>query len=361
MIKEFILIQHSPIIHFQWRQLGASLRATELKSSLIKHLKIDPKCKNQKFEVRVLSKNSFTENVTNSLYFAHKLRNIPSDLKKQFLSNNEITVQINTYFNNTLMKKIETTLPVVLALNNFGTRNNKGFGSYFLRFKNNNTEYERNDFENILKTNINTCLFYFDIDPKIIEPFFAIKLIYSIIKSGFTYKNKTERFDYHSLLAEYFLNNSIIWEKPEIRTFLGINHVARRDCNLEKNFKEDFKNFKNKYVRALLGASEIQTWQVNKKVMVEFPEGIERIPSPLTFKVFKEKDKYHVYFWPNSFFSRVLNKEFIFSSNNRQLMLFTPCEFKICDFLEFVLNKFKNIQNNNNYFDKRSIHIERVV
>ncbi len=176
--KTFHLKQHTPIIHFQSDQKGASLRATELKPKLDKFLFGLFKEQNQKIDDKWLVGNGKTEHkaldykvkiqtgaikdtylidsymsrrdkgtiermgykaLAPSSYFADT-KNIKDknwDLMKKGLFFEELErgcgyeVEIEFFsFQTELLEEIEKHFDTFLLLTNFGTRQSKGFGSF---------------------------------------------------------------------------------------------------------------------------------------------------------------------------------------------------------------------------------------
>ncbi len=119
---EFKLIQHTPIIHFQSYQDGATLRATELKPKLDKFL---------------LSKNSkLPKSDKDSLNYKVKITskdNKVTDIK--FVTSNNLKINFFS-FNSEILKAIKENFSSFLAINNFGARQKKGYGSFSIKANN---------------------------------------------------------------------------------------------------------------------------------------------------------------------------------------------------------------------------------
>lgn len=347
------LKQHTPIIHFQPEQEGATLRASELKPLMNQYL--EEKYHN-KYQMKLISKNKVRpkEPGKELLFFGNQGSEQNKWLKT--LEGQKISLEINPYFDQTLKNKLHEILPIVLTLNNFGNRKNKGTGCYTAETQ------TRDQFEDILKEHVyqktNHKVYYWDINEysAIGEVFESIKFFYSLLKSGITVKlrDKPQRTDYSSLLYRYFLENPrlITWEKAKIKSDWAIGHTTKTE---ENTFTKHTTN--NKFIRALLGTGENQMWmsEDRRNIKIEFPVEYERIPSSLVFKIFttREKNTPHasarIYFWANDDYKKLLDKPFVFkSAGKKDINIDTPSNFDIEDFLDWSKKEISNLSINNN-------------
>jgi len=136
------LEQHTPIIHFQHDQPGASLRGSELKPKLDRFLsdKINKDLyrSNGKldYKVKILGKttvaNSKFGNISdNDLYFGNMGKNT---FKKKFVHSENTKIHFFS-FNYKILDEIKKHFEAFLANHNFGARQNKGFGSFYIKDK----------------------------------------------------------------------------------------------------------------------------------------------------------------------------------------------------------------------------------
>jgi hypothetical protein len=128
------LVQHTPIIHFQHDQPDATLRATELKPKLDRYL-AEPTGREGPFryQLRIRPLGEQTQNDegfgSRYLYFG----NVGSGRKKHAVQYAEgAELSFNTYFDQSLADAIREALPRCLALENFGCRQNKGYGCFYI-------------------------------------------------------------------------------------------------------------------------------------------------------------------------------------------------------------------------------------
>ncbi len=147
----FKLKQHTPIIHFQHEQYGATLRASELKPKLDKFLiekfkekdidfskwLINGQEKALDYKVRVdvvisdIEKRMIREGRNNQYGFffgtiGEEYRRNPKGLT---FTGGEIELHIHS-FKTELLNEVEKNIVLYFERTNFGTRQNKGFGSF---------------------------------------------------------------------------------------------------------------------------------------------------------------------------------------------------------------------------------------
>jgi len=359
---EFTLRQHTPLIHFQHIQDGATLRATEVKPKLDRFL-IDKLKKNNQFDERWLlgdeSKasldyklfiyphdDSHEENIGIELYNAgnRNRKAIPLVLanmgvqardrkyKRLVLYGNskntgEILIEIFS-FHNDLLNRIKEHFADFIFRNNFGNRQTKGFGAFYVHendeiFKNPSSKY------------------WFSVDlsqqasneEKIKRVFEHIHLLWKAFRSGLNDgcrdKNTQEfktTFYFKSLIFAYAKSKNIQWEKKTIKNHIFMDKLEEqkeRKKNIvrspnrqisDKEFNKEFPLFfesSTKYLmKDMLGLASEEEWiaeyddklikkHVKKSendsetvwIVPKEDEKIERYPSPVTFKPIFDENK----------------------------------------------------------------------
>jgi hypothetical protein len=338
-IKEYELKQHSPIIHFQYDQNNATLRATDLKPRLDELL--DNKGHKKRYKLRIINEGDHVKKTRpHSMYFG-KLKKSNAML---FFDN--VKLQVNTFFNKTLAMEIEQALPICFAYNNFGARKSKGFGSFFVK----NTSIEQ-----IYKNNkCKHAVYCFDKNPAW-EAFDQIDALYKAMKPGVN----VDGFYNKSLLWKFFHNeyNLFNWEKR----LLKLNIINR---------SIDLKEMKNFYIRGLLGLAnnyffkdlietqldseysdneifKLKNGPANFKVTHKNNK-IKRFESPVTFKPINDKiyiilRNEHFDFYPN--FKTKKNYAYL-----KKLWLTIPKDFSLEKFMNFVCIEI----NENNFMNSNS-------
>lgn len=340
--KSYTLKQHTPIIHFQGDQSGATLRATELKPKLDMFLidKIPTLKRRQHFNSESLDyKIRIVYNGKNVIdypkTYVNKKKGDQGYTAPYFADGTSIDqvgdIKISfTSFDTAILDAIDTYLPLFLTYENFGTRQSKGFGSYHLK------DLKPNEFELLLQKHTNPVykLVTQGNSPK--DAMEKIDLFYKELKTG------TNRPYVKSILFQYMCSKDVGWEKrwlkekyPEI--IHGDNTPV--DCSPRKEYF---------YIRAMLGLAETNEFRPPEgkrtiRIKSTDKEGdkpkIQRFKSPITFKVFNNQ----IYLLHNDSYLDLLDKEFEFSLNGKVNKLKTPKSFDLKKFLSYVEKEHKKI------------------
>lgn len=415
---EFTLKQHTPIIHFQHGQDGATLRATEVKPKLDRYLieKLElvgnngkPKAEYKSwfindgkdhqsldYKIRIESIGStnckdanYTENNQGKFRpnFPCIFGNVETKNEWHYLTwTNVIVLSIQCY-DVKLKDKICTQINSFLLLNSFGFRQSKGFGSYYLIESSNH--YIRP---------INKYHFSVDVSgiaddfTKYTKLFKVIDLFYKTLRSGINTSNFGGIY-FKSLMFMYAKSERFHqqWDKRTIREHFYQDHPTYRDVKGRRindsngTVHYDKGRNGNMLFRDLMGLSTEQDWMnygkmkkdkngnsILNKGQVSYGTDlitksalngeIDRFKSPITFKPIKREnvDIYDVYLIPNSIPSDFLNKTFTVSSstsNARNLNMTTPAEFILDDYLDFC---FKTIFPNDGAFNAHVVNNTNV-
>ncbi|HAD13439.1 MAG TPA: hypothetical protein DCF33_13515 [Saprospirales bacterium] len=403
----FHLKQQTPHLHFLHRQAGPTLRITELKAKLdrliAKHefqdqfeqareylvgynhangkrdalktkwdnehfrafdyrMRLDfPTRAEDKQEMWAISTPSakFGKTIKNESnddylaetpYFADndKTDLLHEDLKKGILFIKPIQLSIFT-LHDRLRKALKECLPMLIAQENFGCRQSKGFGSYWL---------ENQSFEEAVKKLIDkgeiqgAWSLRKTFRPEDLNDLFRqISSDYRSIKSGFNHPMDPSKYK-KSLLFTYFADKSNIrWEKRKIKQDIqlvrpGILKQNRdpldRANGKDENYYQDppGSNYEYKYIRALLGLAEQFEFQSSYgdkiKVKVSHPD-IERFKSPITIKVVNGRIYWLALHHQTD---NIVGKVFEFSAEQGSTSFFrntpiaVPTKFDLGDFLQ---------------------------
>ncbi len=389
---EFTLKQHTPIIHFQSEQSGATLRATELKPKFDRFLKqyafgdevpreflIDEDKDALDYKVNIKSNNVKVEDFKNKTYFG----NMGKD--KDDKEYRKTTIIINTFkieffsFKLDLLEKIKQLFSSFLARTNFGTRQNKGFGSFYIDKSDDKFISPKEALDKIKSVYI-YAIYKNENSEKV---FSHVEVIYPLIKTGINYpdypkkdhprgytdKNgkikqvpdpeagRGKRASYYkSYLFQYMLN-----QNPPI----GNEKRFIKENFFRPNLQTDSDNITKKYVRALLGISDgIEFKDHERKGEIEYSNSkIERFKSPLTFKVIENQ----LFIISEGINSEIYDKSFSFSNTfkrqgknttvTRDIFIPSCTEFNLEDFLFSCADYFNDQlavkKNNKNIFDNK--------
>ena len=301
-----LLKQHTPILHFQWPQKGATLRASDLKPRLDRYIRKmfynGDRSVKLRYKLKIsysgaeIFKGSDKHRDHDCMYFGN-MGDTPEYKKKFHIHVPELELEFNTYFNPNLKTQIEKALPVCLALENFGTRSNKGNGCFFIKGK------SRDNFEEILKSNHIGKIFCFDIDKS--DYFFAIKTLYTLMKSGINLDVRGKKLRFKSAIFKYFKSRNVTWDKKAVKQHF-LPHA--------KSNSWVSSNSRSEYARVVLGGSDIQDWRFYNRRLHINSANFDRIPSPIVFKVFVQNNKARVYFFARDSYKDV-NGSFEFFMN----------------------------------------------
>ena len=314
MKKTVYLLQQTPMWHFQAREKYATLRATELKPKLDRFLiewwrrktgadlmskrewLIDDSHPAFDYKVKIISKGHTTRSMTDpnkknndTLFFGNM--GCPTKGKEPFLLVNEesggITLEIMT-FHKGLMQLIDDALPTFFLVTNFGTRQDKGFGSFAVK------EHMDDSEKLLIDWYGDRCFYMINYKTELVSKntakiFRDIDTIYKVLKSGIR-SGINHQPDYYirSYLTRYFLNKHIGGEKR----FIKVNEIGpiKGNHKHEHETTEAIPDGNYRYIRALLGATDKEKWDKSSfTINFKHVEGnnhkvIDRIPSPIVFK-----------------------------------------------------------------------------
>jgi len=322
----FKLKQHTPIIHFQHNQHGATLRSSELKPKLDKfilqklgkeatpiltdiekiHIKGIEEARKKNwlvgkgehpalnYKVKILSNSQKIDGVDkNKTYFG----SLGHKGEKEYAWTDKPIQLLIIVFNKDLSNKIKEYFPFFLAESNFGTRQNKGNGSYYI------DETDNINFKSI-ENFLPSGTFYISISEKTDDSIFTIvDYYYRRLKAGINLNfNSRCSGEYHkSFLYKYFNDKTKKgWEKRFIKEeFFGIykdgidKYFIRAILGLPGNFtfKKTLEPCNKKNDKKIVATYEIKD---DYEIEVFHPE-IERYKSPITFKPIKYNDKTKIF------------------------------------------------------------------
>lgn len=327
---EFTLKQHTPIIHFQSEQSGATLRATELKPKfdrfLLENVEGIPFVKNANehksidYKVKITSNSETIKSLANNfLYFANNAIKVEKD-KTFMLINQSIKIEFFSY-KTEVIQAINNLFNDFMLISNFGARNTKGYGSF--NPKSEGVEQKlKKYYPYVFKIkNANTQKWEEKVDTT-----------HKLLKSGINFKS------YHkSLLFQYMCTKNIRWEKRKIKEEFPTLATGNKpiDCDIKKEYR---------YVRAMLGLAGINEYVVGRDrytvTISDKNKEIDRFTSPITYKIIDN----NIYLLCDKSYEKIMDKEFTFKFKGKDFNIKTPTkqEFDLYEFLKFV-EKQENI------------------
>lgn len=340
--KEYKLVQHTPLIHFQHSEPHACLRATEVKPKLdrflIEQLEKDDRFGDgrwKKWFVGDGSQQSFdymmritpnseqvdrTQSIENGIERAiaraeHRPPNASlHEIHKNYFGNmasgNNIqdTVQaIQETFKESLFYKDGLTLTIrcfipelltfidehirgFFMMHNFGTRQRKGFGSFTVDISTKPNEPKGFDLVGKYCPNAYYCKLGNDVNADALLD--AVWVISAFLRSGF---NRGEGNYVRGFVFRYFQRekNPLANDKAFVKQ--QVLHNVYNEATRGEHLHPYGNNVRYRYVRGLLGTNENSRFcraprgetredRTVHNIYIHSAEGIERFPSPLLFK-----------------------------------------------------------------------------
>ncbi len=341
------LKQHTPIIHFQHNQEGATLRASEVKPKLDRfiiekltkkkgedafkafkkntewknwlvgngeHPALDYKIKITPINIKILflKAKDVRNGIENPLYFGNMGSDTPS---KHYSQSDFIILTISSFQESLINLLSEEMVCIFFFYNNFGTRQSKGFGSFYpIEINNKEIELKPKDF---LGSNIS----YLEIKSTQYDKiYYTIDYFWKWLKSGINYNRNPYKHSVLKLFIEKF--RPYKWEKKKIKEhFLGITpdtdkkYFIRAFLGLPDNFTykwiPEYKRMKGKVYSPIDLTIHVEPKNDN----------IERNPSPFLFVPIKvcEKDS-------KSSFTRIY---ILFNPDNLEILLNKKFELSV--------------------------------
>lgn len=350
----FTLKQHTPILHFQHDQTGATLRATEVKPKLDLFImdalqKVDPELFERYKRVITEENFPFKGKVASPYKLSIKANGSKTLIVKTYFSKREqetlsatdrcegsyfgeahkgvfaesITIQIFS-FDSQIRNLVFESLKWLFLLENFGCRVTKGFGSFSW------DGFSESDIEDRFKKAEHLYLKIYSVatTDNFRTSLSSIHEKYQTLKSGRNVPGTYEK----SRLFQFMCSSFLGWEKRWIKMGLTEDDISdihlilynKRPirCGDERNDWEDDTEVTYKFIRALLGLSDKHEYLLDdgsrrairdEKIVVRIEslsKEIERFASPLTFKVVQNK----IFILVNSVHPDLFGKTFKFSA-----------------------------------------------
>ena len=363
--KEYKLVQHTPLIHFQHSEPHACLRATEVKPKLdrflIEQLEKDDRFGDgrwKKWFVGDGSQQSFyymmritpnseqverTHSIERAIARAEhrppnaNLHEIHKNYFGNMASGNNIQDTIRETFKESLFYKDGLTLTIrcfipelltfidehirgFFMMHNFGTRQRKGFGSFTVDISTKPNEPKGFDLVGKYCPNAYYCKLGNDVNADALLD--AVWVISAFLRSGF---NRGEGNYVRGFVFRYFqreknpLANDKAFVKQQV--LRNVYNEATRGEHLHPYGN----NVRYRYVRGLLGTNENSRFCRNPRgetredrtvhnIYIHSAEGVERFPSPLLFKPIGQ----FVFILPQKMPDEIFGSEFYILEKNQE-------------------------------------------
>ena len=372
------LRQLTPMIHFQAEEAGACLRASEVKPKLDKFIRSRIKDIPEDWYI-------YREKAQEAGVFAldYKLRFEASGnfklitkddksgkgkmtIKSYFGDNKAVLYLDNACIKMTvlcfipgLLDCIKEYIEVFFVLHNFGTRQDKGFGSFIVsEIDDKATGWERKDYPKMIKGFVQYGLWYKYKDIKEEDVTEDIRMIYGLMKSGWNFTKtpiKGCEDDYFKgFIFRYFMgkNPESMNDKRFIKSKLDFSN-RNGYSTLVNDAKDSADNIKAYFYRALLGLPGKYDYKDSVRTGEVWVKNgdIRRFHSPLLWTV---AGSYMIVIPQMEGLEDILNKKFEFTlennSNNgpktenlhKRAEIQTPDAFDLEDFLECFCKDFND-------------------
>ena len=359
--KEYKLVQHTPLIHFQHSEPHACLRATEVKPKLdrflIEQLEKDDRFgdgrwkkwfvgdgSQQSFDYMMrITPNSEQVERTQSIERAiarseHRppnanLHEIHKNYFGNMASGNNIQDTIRETFKESLFYKDGLTLTIrcfipelltfidehirgFFMMHNFGTRQRKGFGSFTVDI--NTQPNAPKGFDLVRKYCPNA--YYCKLDDNVSADALlnAVWVLSAFLKSGF---NRGEGNYVRGFVFRYFQRekNPLANDKAFVKQ--QVLHNVYNEATRGEHLHPYGNNVRYRYVRGLLGTNENSRFCRAPNahtpvydIYTHSAEGIERFPSPLLFKPIGK----FVFILPQKMPDEIFGSEFYILEKNQE-------------------------------------------
>ena len=415
---KILLKQHTPLIHFQHDQEGATLRASEVKPKLDRFIltrlgngncdvgkdiaqnngwligkgenyALNYKMRIEASEVQIWDMKKDSGRVDNNrrpifetmpVFFGnmHTQDDIFFVPKKMSFSSNPISLIFSCFEEEKgLITEISKHINLFFAIHNFGTRQSKGFGCFY-------PQSDESRISSIIpkgyacfslpKSEFGTWKSYYKL-------FDSIDLFYKTLRSGINHNNVY----FKSLMYSYAIEKDSYWDKRTIRhNFRHFKDGISQDRGEKRDKQSDGMDVANKarLFRDMLGLSSIQEWRYyNDTISKEYvpiddkDEMIDRFNSPLLIKpIFSNGGQFEIYLIPMEIPLKYINAKFIIKSKKRgassSFIMSTPKEFDLKDFLSFisddgikdsVLDELEDYSYETNYRTRTIVNILKTI
>lgn len=366
--KEYKLVQHTPLIHFQHSEPHACLRATEVKPKLdrflIEQLEKDDRFgdgrwkkwfvgdgSQQSFDYMMrITPNSEQVDRTQSIeraiaraehrppnasfheihknYFGNmasekkreeKKKAIRETFKESLFYKDGLTLTIRCFIPE-LLTFIDEHIRGFFMMHNFGTRQRKGFGSFTVDISTKPNEPKGFDLVGKYCPNAYYCKLDNDVNADALLN--AVWVLSAFLKSGF---NRGEGNYVRGFVFRYFqreknpLANDKAFVKQQV--LRNVYNEATRGEHLHPYGN----NVRYRYVRGLLGTNENSRFCRNPRgetredrtvhnIYIHSAEGVERFPSPLLFKPIGK----FVFILPQKMPDEIFGSEFYILEKNQE-------------------------------------------
>lgn len=374
--REYLLVQQTPLLHFQYTQPGVALRASEVKPMLdrfmlnfIKEHNLDvpdswyakvpkgtmAKPFNYKMSIKTDAEPETVK--SNNLYFGNMGHDVPpakalffkcknsegkivNGVKLELVCFCEAKAKLNAALSAcglpdefSLNELIGFVLPAFFALTCFGTRSTKGFGSFNVSGHRLTDDYIHLFVPVFYKVSYGTA------KPNYSDIMDDIWVISGLMKSGFNFGENS----YYKGRALLYLREKTDRNIGADKAFIKQRVLTNRH-DTRKSSEEYVKYNEFRFVRAMLGLPQSYTYRAsssttrkdNVNISPAEENKVKRFASPVRFV----PNGFDTYIVPVDIPREMFNAEFKF--NSKTIRTPSQAEFNLVGFLDWFAEAFKN-------------------
>jgi len=362
------LQQHTPLLHFQHSQDGATLRATEVKPKLDRFL-IEKVYEDnfEKYKHSLQSYNGEPKHKVKHLALAYKLRFKVGQIKifdnsnlagyfaelgnkgevgKKLSFAENIQMQI-VCSNPKLLNDIKQNIASFFIHHNFGTRQSRGFGSFTITAE----EPIKLDYNFEIKENRNE-------QPHSWENLFQhIDLFARSLRAGFNLKGRDKKTTFYFKSLAFVYAKKVLgvqWDKKTVKENFFINDL-RKQQEIHNNADNVSYSGKKLLIKDLFGLSTAESWRSYRSMVEKKSETVQRFQSPILFKPISDSNgNFTVHIKANDIPKEMLNRNFDISTRGkRSFNIRTPENFSVKEFLDFTFKNFDISKHVNSEYHRR--------
>ncbi|MCL3780856.1 hypothetical protein EMN47_10735 [Prolixibacteraceae bacterium JC049] len=387
----FTLKQHTPLIHFQHDQHGATLRATELKPKLDRFLislENLTELANEQEVPKEEYKSYFINNGKTHLALDYKVRIVdtiekdgyPFDIPegyplffgnmdqhgrdRKFLTfSTDLTIEVFS-FKTELLDCVDNHIHKFFLYHNFGSRQSKGFGSFSLDMVPQVNDFDlsfylnlddKNDYiltKSIKNSRVNNEIRNFT------RLFAQIDIFYKSLRSGINRKGGDDKSKFYIKPVIFHYAKDRLrkqWDKKSIKErYLTEEEYPELSINeqIEKHDYSDVLTYSSNeephlLLKDLFGLSTVENWKKYDAIVTKTNAEALRFASPLLIKPIQmSENQYFVGLKfkdiDNGFFDKTFEVEF---GQQTGLELKTPESFSWNDFITYMKNDLPSLRS----------------
>lgn len=251
-----------------------------------------------------------------------------------------------------LLNCLKDNIEGFFLINNFGTRSDKGLGSFYVKAIDGDP-VDESRIEDKITDAAKSPVYVINSGSNALE---VIRLIYAFMKGGINYTTKPDSPDdyFKGFIYRYFFKNGGYYKKKsESRIPRNDKAFMKRELfrdgkalddndESEDRDKAGYDNASYLYIRAMLGVPDYMEFRDSKRKgkvnIAAVDKSVERVPSPILFKVLPDR----IYIIPGQIDKRVRGATFEFSKNGPAKKISTPADFDLIDFLDSFMEDFND-------------------